>query len=528
MNSRLPVLIVGAGPTGLMMACELARRNIHFRIIDKNSERTQTSNATWIQPRTLEILKAIGIVDRFLILGNPCRAITLYVEGKELVKIPFSHVDATYPYILILAQSEIERLLIERLQEFNITIERNVELINLHQKDGTVVCTVKNGKAKEDVINAEYVIACDGVRSTVRDKCDIYFPGEDIQDQFMVADAKMGSYLPKDEIHIFFDTGTVFAASSLNSDIYRITANLHFSHARKTFTEKEVKEMANERSYGAYNVHSVSWISPFWIHGKVVEKMRVGSVFLAGDAAHIHSPAGGEGMNTGIQDAYNLAWKLALVMENKARPALLDSYEAERHPAVKEVVEKTDELTKMVLMDSDFNSKLLHFSSKILSNPVEASRKITSTIAQLDIHYKNSPIIDYKEDVNANSPRYGQLAPDVKLGKYSRLYDYLENPVHNVLMFTGVNTSQDDIQKMRVLQENIAEVFGEEIKVHLISTEEVSGFLHVISDVDSLIHERYQVKKPIVYVLRPDNYIGFCSKDLTSESIAKFLHGYLI
>jgi 2-polyprenyl-6-methoxyphenol hydroxylase-like FAD-dependent oxidoreductase len=528
MNTRLPVLIIGAGPTGLMMACELARRHIQFRIIDKKPERTQTSNATWIQPRTLEILKSIGIVDRFLVLGNACHAITVYLEGKELVKIPFSHIDATYPYILILPQSEIERLLIERLQEFNVNIERNVELTDIDQHEDTVVCTVKNGKAKEDIIHAAYVIACDGAHSTVREKCQIYFPGEDIQDQFVVADAKMGSYLPKDEIHVFFDNGTLFSATSMASNNYRITANLHFSHARKTFTEKEVIEMVDERSYGAYQVSSVSWISPFWIHGNIVDKMRQGSIFLAGDAAHIHSPAGGEGMNTGIQDAYNLAWKLALVIDNKAHATLLDSYEAERRPAVKDVVEKTEALTKMALIENDFNSKLRHFSSKILSNPIEASKKITSAIAQLDIYYNTSPIIDYNEDVNANSPRYGQLAPDIKLGKYTRLYDHFENPGHNVLMFTGKGASHDEIVKMQTLQTKIAELFSEEVKVHLVSTEEISGFDNVIDDTSLLIHERYQVKNPIIYIVRPDNYIAFCSKNMESESLEAFFQRYLI
>lgn len=531
--SRLPALIVGAGPTGLMMACELARHHIPFRIIDKKPEPAQGSNATWIQTRTLEIFDAIGIADDFLKLGHKCDAINFYVSGKALTSIPLNHIDSCYPFILMLPQSETERLLTKKLDESKIRVERSLELINAQQTDNGVVATIRLADGNTENITSDWIIACDGANSTVRQKCQIPFPGEDIAEQFMVADARMSSsFLPTNEIHVFFDKGTIlpekstiFGAFPWGSKEYRLNANLYLSHARQTFTPHEVKEIVAERTFGNYIVESVSWISPFWIHSQIVDHMQQGSIFLAGDAAHIHSPAGGQGMNTGIQDAYNLAWKLALVIHGKANPTLLQSYQLERYPVVDKIVEQTDDLTKMMLFDKSFFTKLSKFSKSV--SHASVAKKVGMELTQLDIQYQDSPIIDYHEKTSAKSPKQGERAPNVILDNTTQLYDHFRNAQHNILLFSGKTPKKDQLSELVDLQQKISQTFPGLIQTHIVSTENSKEIKHFILDLNTAIHNRYDISHSAIYLIRPDNTIAYYSKKLDMGLLEKFLIQYL-
>ena len=359
LSNNLPVLIVGAGPTGLMMAAILARYGINFRIIDKKSERTPGSNATWIQTRTLELFDQLGVLDKFLKVGHRCDAINFYEDGKHLSQLSLKNIESIYPFILTLPQNKTEELLEEYLKGFNCGVERSVELIDIKYDSDIVTSTLKNTDGYADIVKSNWLIACDGANSLVREKCGFHFPGEDLTEQFIVADATIDfSYLSKDEMHFFFDPGTVLTAFPLGSNRYRLAGNLHFELPRKSFYDVEVIEMVQERAHGNYYVSDVSWVSSFWIHGKASESMRKGPIFLAGDAAHIHSPAGGQGMNIGLQDAYNLAWKLALVIKAKAKLSLLETYHIERYPVIYESVEQNEFYTKLALFDKDFLAKL--------------------------------------------------------------------------------------------------------------------------------------------------------------------------
>jgi 2-polyprenyl-6-methoxyphenol hydroxylase-like FAD-dependent oxidoreductase len=527
MSSHLPVLIVGAGPTGLMMACELARHGIAFRIIDKKSERSLTSNATWIQTRTIELLDQAGLAPRFLKVGHPCNAINLYIEGKPLVTIPLNGIDSTYPFILMLPQSETERLLIERLEELKHPVEWSSELIDIKQEGRTVISTVRLPKGKMETITSDWLIACDGANSTVREKCRIFFPGEDLTEQFVVADAHINSFTSKDEIHLFFDQGTLFAASPLGGKKYRIAANLHLDYPRQTFYEQEVIELVQERGHGAYYVTNVSWISPFWIHGKIAEQMRQQSIFLMGDAAHIHSPLGGQGMNTGLQDAYNLAWKLALIIKGKAKSILLDSYQAERHPVVREIVNQTEKFTKMALFDKSFLTNLRKISHQILQGEEEFIKETCAMISQVGIRYQDSPVINYEECIKSISPRQGDRAPDVVIDQSTRLYDYLRNPFHNILLFTGSSEKNLVLSHIKQLQEWLNQLHPDLIKTHVVTNEKLNDIDNIIYDPDDVIHKCYQINKPVLLIIRPDNYIAYCSEKFEYIFIERFFQQYL-
>lgn len=525
--NNLPVLIVGAGPTGLMMACALARQGITFRIIDKKSERTLASNATWIQTRTLELLDHIGILDRFIKMGHSCDAINLYIDGKQLSQLSLKHINSIYPFILMLSQSKTEQILEEYLNELNHTVERSLELIDVKCSNETTTSTIKHSDGHTETITSDWLIACDGANSIVREKCGFHFPGEDLTEQFMVADATIDfSYMSKDQIHFFFDPGTVLSAFTLGGNRYRLAANLHLDYPRQRFYEKEVIELVQERAHGKYYVTDVAWISTFWIHSKTAEHMRKGPIFLAGDAAHIHSPAGGQGMNTGIQDAYNLAWKLALVIKSEAKHSLLDSYQSERYPIVKDVVDQNEYFTKLALFDENFFPTLQKLSRELSSsNHVELEKKIGNQLTQLDIQYKNSPIISYEHE-SSTSLQPGQRAPDVHLGK-NTLYTYLSNNKHNILLFTGKNQTEDTLEKISHLQKSLENQYPELIKSYVVHKEPLREVNNMIVDDNGVLHEAYQIKTPAIYIIRPDTYIAYYSENLNIESIEKNLRKYL-
>lgn len=534
MGHHLPVLIIGAGPTGLMMACELARHGIEFRIIDKNAEATKGTNATWMQTRTLEILEAMGIVDRFLKVGNRCKGVNFYVKGKQIVNIPLNISESIYPFILMLPQRDTERLLKERLDEFHVQIERSVELIDIKQTNDSVVSTVRLANGNTETITSHWVVACDGANSVIRNKCQISFPGKDLPEQFMVADAHMGSFLPKNEIHVFFDKGTIFpdkstlfAAFPWGTKEYRLCANLYLERPRQTFTEQEVREVVAERTYGNYVVEKVSWISPFWMHTKIVDQMRHGSIFLAGDAAHTHAPVGGQGMNTGLQDAYNLAWKLALVVKGQANQSLLDSYQSERRPDAGKIVNETAFFIDMMLFDKSFVSKLKSFSQTVVHDALFA-KKINRQLTQLDTHYQNSPVIDYHEIVNEKMPQQGEFAPFVLMNQSKKAYDFLNNEKHNILLFAGDNSTPETFEKMTELQKLLNANFSGLVNVVIIANEALRDVENMVIDVDGAIHKRYGVKTPFVYIIRPDHFIAYCSDKFDFDPVKNFLKKYLL
>lgn len=528
MMSHLPILIVGAGPTGLMLANELLRHNIPFRIIDKNPEPTQGSNATWIQSRTLEIFDAMGIVDSFLKVGHKCHAINFYDKGQCIGTLSLKNVNSAYPFILMLPQKETESLLIQKLKKSKIKVERPLELIDIKQTNAGVVSTVKQLDGNIETITSNWVIACDGAHGTIRDKCKIPFSGEDIPEQFMVADAEMNSFLPTDAIHVFFDKGTIFperatifSAFPWGEKQYRLTANLYHETPRQTFHSHEVKEVVAERTYGNFIVENVSWISPFWIHGKVVSDMQHNSIFLLGDAAHIHSPAGGQGMNMGLQDAYNLAWKLALVINHKAKSSILKSYQIERHPVANKIVETTNNLTNMMLFDKNFFEKLHQFSKDISKN--ETNSKVASELLQLDICYQDSPVIDYDEKPSSKSPQVGERVPDVIFDESKHLYKFFRNTEHNILIFSGTNPSKNKLDEMLELQKTLNQIFPEWVNTYLVSTIKIA-VENLILDKNEKIHNQFDVKNSSVYVIRPDTYIGCFSKNLEIEPIKKYFN----
>ena len=337
MQDTLPVLIIGAGPTGLMMACQLARLGIHFRIIDKNAEPTKTTNAAGIQTRTLEIFDQMDIVDRFLEQGKKCHIFQIYGEKSSLATVLLNTIDSHYKYILMLPQCNTEKILTDYLEELKHSVERSVELINLTRAENKMQATVQHATGQTENIECSWIVGADGYHSITREKAGIPMTGSDINQMFFVADAKLKTNLTADAVIVFLNKGTLIGLFPLHENTYRIVANSNQINFKKSYSTDEINELVARYTHGHCAVTEIFWSSPFWIHSKLAKSMQHERVFIAGDAAHVHSPAGAQGMNTGLQDAYNLAWKLALVINHKANIKILDSYSTERYPIVKTI-----------------------------------------------------------------------------------------------------------------------------------------------------------------------------------------------
>ena len=518
MDSQLPVLIVGAGPSGLAMACALAHLGIPFRILDKNNSPVEGSNATWLQPRSLQFFHLLGVVDAFLKKGHHCQALTLRVRGKPLGRIPFDQNGSTYPYVIVLPQHETEKLLLAHLEQRGGKVERSVTLTHLSQSDTAVKTTLRDASGKEEQATFSWVVGCDGAASTVRNLCQIAFPGAELPGQFVVADTRMDSFLSPHDMHVFFDRETVCAIFPMGSRRYRICANLHQSHPRKIFTEMEVREVVAERTDTNFNVESVSWISPFWTHSRQVDRMRAGRVFLVGDAAHIHSPAGGQGLNSGIQDAANLAFKLAMVIRGEANEGLLESYQAERHPVVAETIAQSEYFTRLVQSRVSIKKK---WEALIAPSPATFPGLIGRRIAQMDTRYPDSPAIclpGRKETPSAPQP--GDIAPDIRLAPGKSLYTELQAMRHLVLLFEGQARSAAN-----TLQRQLEEQFGQAIKVIRV-THKASDEPGIIADPEGRLYALYEVATMATYVIRPDAHIVACASGLHADSVTRVFEHY--
>jgi 2-polyprenyl-6-methoxyphenol hydroxylase-like FAD-dependent oxidoreductase len=532
MSSSIPVLIVGAGPTGLMLACELARYGISFRIIDQKAEPTKTTNAAVLHTRTLEILDHIGIADRFMPLGVQCKGFRIHgKEGQELARISLDQNNSRFQCSLFLPQSQTEKLLNERLAELHGSVERKLELVDVRQESRKIISTIKRENGETETIESDWLIGCDGYKSTVREKTHIPFSGEDLPDEYLVADMLLNSSLSENEGDGFLGTGNLIAFFPIGHHIYRVVARLKREKTDQSLSEEEVRTIVQERSHGLFTLKSILWISSFWIHSKIAERMHQGGVFIAGDAAHVHSPAGGQGMNTGMQDAFNLAWKLALVIKGQAHPfLLLESYQAERHPVIQGVVNMTEKMTKIGLKT---NSLLLQlrdgFIKNILGRIPFLQKKASGIFTQLAICYKRSPIIDYQNRIEGNAPWPGARAPDVAIENTSqRLYDYLRNAHHNLLLFTGAHLSDADLNQLKFILQKIKESYSDTITCFVITPNAISDIAHVIIDPSLSISKAYGcTEKPGMCLIRPDLYIALIALRFDLSNIEALLDKYL-
>ena len=339
------VLVIGAGPSGLTLAASLVKQGVATIVVDRQAAGANTSRAAVVNARTLEVLDDLDVARRLVKEGIHAPRFTIRDGRRTLIPVAFSVLPTDYPYSLMVPQATTERLLLERLTELGGTVLRPKTLASLIQDADGVTATFDDG----ELIRARYVVGADGMHSIVREQAGIGFEGGAYQESFTLADVRLHGEAPPDEVILFWAKAGLTVVAPLPGDIYRIVAPV--ADAPEEPSAAFVQQLLDERGLGAGRmvVTDVVWGSRFRIHHRVADTYRAGRLLLAGDAAHVHSPAGGQGMNLGIQDGVALAGALAAVLAG-ASDSVLDEYNATRRPIAHQVVEMTDRLTRLATL----------------------------------------------------------------------------------------------------------------------------------------------------------------------------------
>jgi 4,5-epoxidase len=396
MSSEPDVLIAGAGPTGLTLACGLLANGVVTRVVDKAFRPAETSRALGLQPRGLEVVERLGALG-----GLPDRAlqverIVVHINGKQAASVGVGRRTAlvTRPG-LVISQAEVEAELRRRVEELGGEIVWGREVTAAKQDAHGVHVGLADGGGSR----VGWLVGCDGAHSRVRDLAGIGFPGVPLAERFLLVDAHADLPLSRDSIHVWLEGASVFGAFPLpGRDVWRLMAPAADPGGGADLVADEVVLAEVARLLGERAgcdpalIGDPEWITSFRVHRRLADTYRSGRILLAGDAAHVHSPFGGQGMNTGIGDGENLAWKLAMVVDGTAQPELLDSYEAERRPIAADVLKWTGGAADLVLGNHVFARVLRDRVIVPLMNTASMQRRVSETVSQLKVTYRDGPL----------------------------------------------------------------------------------------------------------------------------------------
>ncbi len=511
------VLIVGAGPTGLMLANQLGRQGVRARIVDRHAGPSLQTRALGVQARTLEIYSHLGIVQGALELGKRATGANMWAEGRRTARVPLGDIGrdmSPYPFLLILGQDDNERLLGERLQQWGLAVEWNTELVGLSQNADHVSAKLKQPDGTIREISVAWVAGCDGARSAVREQSGIEFQGAPYEHVFFVADTQMTGPMAPDELNVYFwRDGFHLFFPMRGTDHWRIVGIVPPElRGRDNLTLEDVLPSIRGEAGAEVQLQNCSWFSTYRIHHRRAERFRDRRCFLLGDAAHIHSPVGAQGMNTGLQDAYNLGWKLALVVSGRAVPALLDSYEAERIPVAQRLLSTTDRMFSLVVSDTRLAGL---FRTRVLANTMALAMRIERirkaaflTVSQTGISYPDSPLSETLPGLPGVAPRAGDRFPWLRLrlsphASVEDFYQKLDDTRFNLIVI-GQPAPPADVSGL-----------GDLLRIHVVPSDPAN---------DREL-TRTHIPRPAFYLLRPDGYIGLAGTRLDTAAVARYVSG---
>jgi 2-polyprenyl-6-methoxyphenol hydroxylase-like FAD-dependent oxidoreductase len=390
------VLIIGAGPVGLTLAIELTRFGIPVRIVEKAVQRTDKSKALVLWSRTLELLdRQSGGSNAFVEAGFKVDAVSILSGEKVIGRAGMKDVDSAYNYALMIPQSETERILEERLASLGVKVQRTTEVVSLAMHDHGGDAVLRTADGQEEAVTAEWVIGCDGAHSLVRHAVGAPFDGETIDSDWVLADVHMRGYpVPDTEATVHWHEDGAFVIFPISPGRYRLLADMPASGEAQppAPTIEQVQSLADRRGAPGMTVFDPIWLAGFRINGRKVTRYRWGRAFLCGDAAHVHSPAGGQGMNTGMQDAFNLAWKLALVLKGRGTEALLDSYSPERSYVGDLVLKNAGRLTAVGTTRNPVFRAVRDVVGHLMLGLAPIQHTFVDTMTEVTIGYPESPL----------------------------------------------------------------------------------------------------------------------------------------
>jgi len=502
LTENIDVLIAGAGPTGLVLALWLTRLGVRTRIVDKTAEPGTTSRALAVQARTLELYRQLGLADAVVARGRKMAAINLWVAGTQRAHAVFGDMGADlspFPFALIYPQDEHERLLIDRLADAGVHVERQTEVTTFEEHDKGVRARLKRADGAETICEAGYIAGCDGARSTIREALGIGFPGGTYNHLFYVADVDARGAAMNGELHVALDTTDFLIVFPLKDDgRARLigTVRVDASGPRDDLSWDDVSHRVIE--WMRIDVERVHWFSTYRVHHRVAGQFRKGRAFLLGDAAHIHSPVGGQGMNTGIGDAVNLAWKIAAVVNRKAGASVLDSYEPERMAFARRLVATTDQAFVGVTSDSAIARRVrLNVIPAIvpaLFAFAPTRRFMFRTISQTSVNYRASSLSEGR----AGRVHGGDRLPWVK--------PHADEPDN----FTPLTSLDWQVHVYGTAAPEIQTACdARQLPLHVFPWDRATA--------------KAGLRRDAAYLIRPDGYVALADPDGGAAAIAEYL-----
>jgi 2-polyprenyl-6-methoxyphenol hydroxylase-like FAD-dependent oxidoreductase len=496
---KTQVIIIGAGPTGLSMAVQLCRQNIDFIIIDKKEKTTTLSKALAIQARTLEIFAELGIAQQAINEGRVTTALNLFYRGKRRAAINLSGLGeglSPYPFALSLEQSKTEELLAGYLIANGKQVNWNTELSRVEQSNSSVKAYCKTNNSEELRIQGDYLVGCDGAGSLIRHQLGLAFEGSTEPKLFYVADVILhSSVINKDELFMYMiQKGFVLFFPMEGMGHYRIVGVIPGAkNSDKEYTFGDVKQIVMRQIISPVEFEEIRWFSTYKVHSRKTNEFMKGHCFIAGDAAHIHTPAGGQGMNTGIQDAYNLAWKIAYVLRGEANGGILKTYNGERKENARRLLRTTDRLFDIMSGINPFwNFLRLNFFRLILSSITKnktIQKQVFPLISQTGITYPTSSLTIKSSIENVKA---GSRMPYFVFSNGKGIFSYLAEPVFKLLFFGDVKNYRQELHNPK-------------IKMSFLSFDEIPR--SIFGDANNFY-----------ILLRPDNHISYIGNEINKCS----------
>ncbi|KAK0735414.1 FAD binding domain-containing protein [Apiosordaria backusii] len=554
------VLIVGSGPVGMALALELALHRVSFRIIDKLHAPSHTSRALIIQPRTLELFSRYGAAEELIPRGRILQGMAICLDGKPAGVIPlneFKSAETRFPLPLNISQAETERFLLEALSSRGIAIERSLTATRIVQDDNGVTTTLESHDGRKKDVRSKYVIGCDGARSFVRPAVDMDFKGSTYSQPFLLCDVHIRNSLRRqDQGLLQLSREGMFAIFPIRQDLFRVVVSGLAAEFGPQGDTSSVPTLEHFQSLydkftppGSGTLEDPVWISRFRLHVRGVDKYRVRRVFVAGDAAHISSPVGGKGMNTGIQDAINLGWKLALVLQGQVKDAdaFLDTYHTERYPVGQELLQSTDRMFTFMTSTNPFFIPIRNFAVRYILPWLITTdwwnKGIYRFLSMFGVTYRKTSAIVGTATGFKGPVRGGDRLPDVKLLSSSSrglqpttMQALCVGGSHHLLLFSG-SQSTKQTNELEYARDEVLRVVAFEMKIHFIhrqSTQDRTAIFNQEYLCPAGVAEEIAMKQfgfceeflPGYILVRPDGYVAHIGPLAALDELLLFLRAH--
>ncbi|MEJ7578577.1 MAG: FAD-dependent monooxygenase [Pyrinomonadaceae bacterium] len=515
-TSKTDVIIIGAGPTGLSLACQLIRYGVDFVICDRKETTTPHSKAIGVQARTLEIYEQIDLSQNLIAQGAIAGKARMVVGGEVRGEVEFGELGkglSAFPFVLIVEQGKHEKILYDFIKANGRDVLWNTKLESFSQDETGVKANVKNANGSTETIEAKFLVGCDGAKSPVRHALGLTFEGSTFERLFYVADVQIDWKFSHDALHAFLMKDTLLAFFPMTGEKqWRIVGTFpeEFAKDEGEVLYEEIEEHIKHDAQLELDITNVNWFSTYKVHTRHVNKFSVGRCFLAGDSAHIHTPAGAQGMNTGIQDSYNLAWKIAMVLRDAVGTKILETYNEERLENAENLLKTTDRFFNLVASPDVFLSYFRTYIFPYIAGvafSVDAVKKfVFPRVSQIGINYRHSSLSQHGSDENFKV-KAGDRMPYFLVDGES-IYDKLHPPKFHLLFFSN---AQSDFQALRTeLESQYAELVDFNVVPLYPQVAEVFGS-----------------NKSFDVLLRPDNYIGFISPETSLDGLRGYMNSFI-